>query len=160
MLDRLLPARIDNDFRGYRAALWLLGIHVALKLVMSLNSIFNARSVATGADGLRLDALPPDGAQALLLLFALVAIGQLFLTLLALLALVRYRAMVPLVFALLLLEQLCRRAVVFEYAVPREGAPVGTYINLGLTAILLIGLVLSLTGAGYRRGAVRSGSAI
>ena len=151
MLDRLLPARIDNEFHGHRAALWLLGLHVALKLVMSLNSIFNTRSVATGADGLRLDALPLDGAQALLMLFALVAIGQLFLTLLALLALARYRAMVPLVFAMLLLEQLCRRALALGYAVPREGPPVGTYINIGLTAILLIGLVLSLTGSGYRR---------
>ena len=82
VLDRLLPARIDNHFCGHRAALWLLGLHVALKLIMSLNSIFNTRSVATGADGLRLDTLPPDSAQELLLLFALVvAISQLFLTL-------------------------------------------------------------------------------
>ena len=150
MLDRLLPARIDNDFRGHRAALWLLGIHVALKLIMSVNSILNTRTVAAGADGLRLDTLPADGVQVLLMLFALVAIGQLVLTLVALLALVRYRAMVPLVFALLLLDQLCRRALVFGYAVPRDGS-VGTYINLGLTAILLVGLVLSLTGPRYRR---------
>ena len=53
VLERLLPVRIDNHFRGNRAALWLLGLHVALKLIMSLNSIFNTRSVATGADGLR-----------------------------------------------------------------------------------------------------------
>ena len=151
VLERLLPARIDNQFRGHRAALWLLGLYVALKLIMSLNSIFNTRSVATGADGLPLDALPPESVQALLMLFALIAIGQLFLTLVALLALVRYRAMVPLVFAMLLLEQLCRRALVFDYAVARDGLPVGTYINLGLTAILVVGLVLSLTGSGYRR---------
>src|SRR5262245_25630325 len=154
VLDRLLPVRIDNHFRGYRAALWLLGIHVALKLTMSLNSIFNTRSVATGADGLRLDALPPDSAQALLMLFALIAIGQLFLTLFALLALVRYRAMVPLVFAMLLLEQLCRRALVLDYAIARDGPLVGMYINIGLTAILFVGLMLSLTGSGYRREAV------
>ena len=153
VLERLLPKRIDNHFRGYRAALWLLGIHVALKLVMSVNSIFNTRSVATGADGLRLDTLPLESAQLLLMLFALIAIGQLFLTLVALLALVRYRAMVPLVFAMLLLEQLCRRALVLDYAIARDGAPVGMYINIGLTAILSIGLVLSLTGSGYRREA-------
>ena len=151
VLDRLLPVRIDNDFRGHRAALWLLGIHIALKLIMSLNSIFNTRSVATGADGLPLDTWPSDSVQALLMLFAVVAIGQLFLNLVALLALVRYRAMVPLVFAVLLLEQLCRRALILDYAVPRDGTAVGTYINLGLTAILFVGLVLSLTGSGYRR---------
>ena len=152
MLDRLLPARIDNNFRGHRAALWLLGVHIALKLIMSLNSIFNTGSVATGADGLRLDTLPPDSVQELLLLFALVAVGQLFLTLVALLALVRYRAMVPLVFVMLLLEQLCRRVLILNYAVPRDGTPVGTYISYGLMAILFVGLVLSLTGSADRRG--------
>jgi hypothetical protein len=151
--DRLLPVRIDNDYHGRGAALWLLGTYIALKLIMSLNSIFNARSVATGADGLQLDALPLEGAQTLLLLFALVAVGQLFLTLIALLALVRYRAMVPLVFALLLLEHLCRRAVALEYAIARDGQPVGTYISLGLMAILLTGLVLSLAGPADRRAA-------
>jgi len=151
VLDRLLPAYIDNRFRGNRAALWLLGIYIALRLVMSFNSIINTRSVATGADGLTLDAWTPASVQVVLLLFALVAVGQLFLNLFALLALVRYRAMVPLVFALLLLEQLCRRALVFDYSVAGEAAPVGTYINLGLTAILFVGLVLSLIGSEERR---------
>ena len=42
MLDRLFPRQADNRFPGHRAALWLLGVYVALKLVMSSNSIFNA----------------------------------------------------------------------------------------------------------------------
>ena len=48
MLQRLFPDRIDNRFAGHRLALWLLGIHLALKLVMSVNSIVNTASIASG----------------------------------------------------------------------------------------------------------------
>ena len=32
MLERLFPRQVDNRFDGYRAALWLMGLLVALKL--------------------------------------------------------------------------------------------------------------------------------
>ena len=54
MLERLFPRQADNGFEGHRAALWLLGLLIALKLAMSLNSIFNTESVAAGADGIPL----------------------------------------------------------------------------------------------------------
>ena len=62
MFERLLPRRADNEYSGLRPALWLLGLFGALKLVMGLNSIFNTKSVATGADGIRLEGLDPASA--------------------------------------------------------------------------------------------------
>ena len=50
MLSRIFPPQADNRFAGQGAALWLLGLYIALKLVMSLNSIFNTEAVAVGAD--------------------------------------------------------------------------------------------------------------
>ena len=87
MLDRLLPKQAGNGFGGLRAALWLLGLLIFLKLVMSLNSIFNTRSVAVGADGIPLDGYGPAAAREVLLLFALMALGHLVITLIALVAL-------------------------------------------------------------------------
>ena len=52
MLERLFPKQFDDQFPGKRPALWLLGFLIALKLVMSVNSIFNTASVASGADGI------------------------------------------------------------------------------------------------------------
>ncbi len=143
MLERLLPRAIDNRFAGHRAALWLLGLYVALKLVMSLNSIFNTASVASGADGFLLESYGGEGARAVLMLFALVAVGQLALALVGVLALVRYRAMVPLVFLLLLAEHAARRVVVDSYAVER-GASAGFWVNVALAAVLVAGLSLSM----------------
>ncbi len=145
MLNRLFPKQIDNGFKGRRAALWLLGMYVALKLVMSTNSIFNTESVAVGADGFPLDSFGVAGARAVLMLFAITALGQLMLSIVALMALIRWRAMVPLVYLLLIAEHLGRRFIVQSYAVARtEGIPAGVYVNYALLALLVIGLVLSL----------------
>jgi len=87
-----------------------------------------------------------------LMLFALTALGQLTITAFALTTLIRYRAMVPFIYLLLLGEQLARRFIVQDYAVARtEGIPAGRYVTFGLLALLMLGLVLSLVPA-RRRG--------
>lgn len=152
MLDRLFPKQVDNSFDGHRSALWLLGLFIALKLVMSLNSILNTGSVAAGADGLPLDSFGPAAARTVLMLFALMALGQLVLAAVALTALIRYRAIVPLLYLLLFGEQLVRRLIVQSYAVARtESATAGWYVTYGLLALLALGLVLSLVPS-RRRG--------
>lgn len=40
MLDRLLPRRIDNDYRGHGLALWLLALVVLVQAGQGLMSIF------------------------------------------------------------------------------------------------------------------------
>ena len=145
MLERLFPDRFDDRYEGQRAALWLLALLLALKLVMSLNSIFNTASVASGGDGFPLESYGTDGARAVLMLFALTALGQLALALVGFGALIRYRAMVPFVFLLLFAEHGARRFIVGSHAIERsQAAPVGFYVNMVLLALLLLGLVLSL----------------
>ena len=145
MIERLLPGQADNGFAGHRAALWLLGLYVALKLVMAFNSIFNTAGVAAGADGIALASFGPDAAREVLTLFALTALGQLVLALIALTILVRYRALVPFIFLALLAEQVARRFIVEARALARtDAASTGTYINYAILALLAAGLVLSL----------------
>ena len=146
LLNRLFPRQVDNRLDRHRAALWLLGLFIALKLVMSLNSIFNTESVAVGADGFQLQSYGADGAHAVLMLFALSALGQLVLTLIGVAVLVRYRALVPFVYLLLLLDQIGRKLLIQAYAVERsrETPTAVAYVGLALLALLAVGLVLSL----------------
>jgi hypothetical protein len=145
MLERLLPGQVDNRFQGHRAALWLLGLLIALKLVMSVRSIFDTESVAAGADGIPLASFGSAAAREVLVLFALTALGQLALTLIALTLLLRYRALVPFIYLVLLGEQLARRLIVqaHEAAGAERSALVG-YVGLGFLALLALGLALSL----------------
>lgn len=157
MIERLFPEQFDKRFEGRRAALWLLGLIIALKLIMSVNSIFNTEAVASGADGIPLGNYGADAARQVLILFAMVALGQLILALTALVALIRYRAMVPFVFLLLIADHIGRRLIVSSNAVEQAQrlAP-GFYINIGLLALLVAGLALSLWPRGGRGAARRA----
>ena len=144
MLSRFLPRQVDNTYRGYKLALWLLGLVVLMKVAMSVNSIFNGRKVAMSADGIPLDTFTPAGAQAVVSLFAAWGLGQLMLCLLCIVVLARYRALVPFMFALLLLEQLGRRLIFLVMPIVRTGTSPGFFVNLALLALMVVGLALSL----------------
>jgi hypothetical protein len=144
LTDRLLPRRVDNTYRGYKLALWLFGTVVLMKLAMSLNSIFNGYVVASSADGIPLDTFPSAAAQTVVALFAIWGLAHLMICLLCILVLARYRSMVPLMLALLLLEHLSRKLIFQFLPIVRTGTPPGFFINVILLALIVVGLALSL----------------
>jgi len=144
--NQFLPPRIDNAYRGYKLALWLFGLLLLIKLAMSLNSIFNSYAVATVADGIPLDTYGPAAACTIVSLFALLGLSHFVICLLGIVALFRYRSMIPLLYALLLVEHLSRRVILHFIPIVRIGTPPGFYVNLILLAVITAGLALSLTG--------------
>jgi len=147
MFDRLIPQRVDNTYHGRKLALWLLAALVFMKGGIGLGTIFNGYSAATSADGIPLNSFGPAGEQAFISMFAAWGLSQVMLNLIALLVLVRYRALVPLMFAVLLLEHLARKLIFLVLPIARTGTPPGLFINLALIAAMLVGLVVSLRRA-------------
>jgi hypothetical protein len=153
MLSRIFPRQIDNAFRGHRLGVWLFAPVVALKLVIGVNSILHTRDVAMGADGIPLDRLGA-GADEVLSLFALLSLSNLMLALLGALATIRYRAMIPLLYLLFLLQQLGGKVLMAMHPVARAGAAtlgglsIGTIVTYGLLAATAVGFVLSLIPTG------------
>ena len=148
MIDQLLPERIDNTYRGHRIALWLFALLLFMKVAMSVNSIFNAYSVATSADGIPLDTYTPAAARTIVSLFALLGLSHLVICMLCILVLIRYRSVIPFMFSLLLLEHLSRRLILHFMPIIRTGTLPGFYVNLVLLAVMLAGLALSLRSRG------------
>ena len=144
MLTRILPQRIDNAYRGHVLALWLFIPILFLKTGIAAATIFNGRVAAQSADGIPLDSFGPGGAQAVVALFAIWGLSQLVLSVLGVLALARYRAMIPLLFVLFLTEHLARRWILLVKPIARTGTPSGVYINLVLLGLMIVGLALSL----------------
>lgn len=144
MLDQILPRRIDNTYRGHPLAVWLFLSVVVVKMGIALGTIFNGRAAAQRADGIPLDSFGAAGAQAVVALFAIWGLAQLVLGLLGVLALLRYRAMIPFLFVVLLLEHLVRKWILLVKPIARTGTPAGPYINLALLALMIVGLALSL----------------
>jgi hypothetical protein len=143
MLTALFPKSIDNDCRGQTLALWLFGLLVLLKSVIGVNSILHGAMVAGSADGIPLDTFTAAGARTVISLFALLGLAHLVMCLWCALVLVRYRAIVPLMIALFLLEQLGGKLIHQFLPIPRTGNPPGSIVTLVLYGLTLVGLTLS-----------------
>jgi hypothetical protein len=144
MFELLLPKSFDNNFRGHKLALWIFGLFVLMKCVIGVNSIINGRLVMTGADGIPLDTYPPAAVQSFLALWALLGLSHIILGVLGIVALIRYRSMVPFLFALLLLQHLGGRLILQYIPLVRTGAPPAFTVNLIQLTLLILGLALSL----------------
>lgn len=149
MIGRLLPARLDDAYRGHKVALWLFGALVLMKAGMAANATFNGYVVASSADGIPLDTFGPAATQAIVSLFAAWGLGQLTISVVCVVVLARYRGAVPFMFALLLLEHVSR-ALMFQ-VIPIEktgGASPASVVNAILYALEIGGLALSLRTRG------------
>jgi hypothetical protein len=144
MFGRLLPRSFDNTYRGYRAALWLFGLVAGVKIVQSLGVIFNGYATAAAADGIPIATYTPEAAQQMVALFAQGSLWRLTFGLLCAVVLMRYRSAVPLMLALLLLNYLASQLIFQFVPLTRAGTPPGPYVNLGLFALTIVGLILSL----------------
>jgi hypothetical protein len=154
MLNRLFPRQIDNSYQGNLLAIWLFVPVVGMKTLMGfnvagLNPWVSSRFILQSADGVPIDTFPPLAASVTAFMFQSWGLALLVLALLGLIALLRYRAMLPLMYLALGVEQIGRKVIsVVSPIVETEvssGISVGAWINWGLSAALVIGFVLSLT---------------
>jgi hypothetical protein len=153
MLSRIFPRQLDNTYSGYRLAIWLFVPIVLVKLAMGanvagLNPWIDNRQVLKTADAIPLDTFGTEAASVVVFLFASWGLALLLLSLLGIVALIRYRAMIPLMYLVLAIEQIGRKGIGLVSPIVRaaesEALSAGALINWGLTAALVIGLVLSL----------------
>jgi len=145
MASRIFPASFDAGYRGHRLGLWILWPLTALNLLIDLGTIFSADSAAR-PDGIPLAAYPPDAARAVVGVAAFLGLSDLLLTLLCVLALVRYRSMIPLMYLVLVVQWLAHKGVGLMKPIARDGAHMGGYVTLAIFTLSLLGLVLSLQG--------------
>lgn len=143
-MNPLLPQRADNAYPGHKLALVIFGLLLLMKTGISLASIFNGHTAAVSADGIPLDTYTPAGARTVLSLFALVGLYNLVLCVIGAVVLVRYRGLVPFLFALFVVQQLGRYLVFDFLPIVRTGTPPGLAINLALLGLMIVGLALSL----------------
>ncbi|MDE2134692.1 MAG: hypothetical protein KGM97_06700 [Alphaproteobacteria bacterium] len=147
MFNRIFPKQFDNTYRGHWLAIWLFVPVVLMELAMGANSIINTRTVAMSADGIPLDRYGAGGADAVIALFAIAGLFRVLLALQGIVVLIRYRAMIPFMYLLLLIVQLGSKALVLVHPIVRSGvstAQLGSAFILAILAMTVIGVVLSL----------------
>ena len=152
MLNRIFPAQIDNHYRGHKFALWLFGLLTFMNVGIALAAIFSKDGGAQSADGIPLDTFGAAGATTVIGVVALLGLAKLLLGLLYIMALVRYRSMIPLMYVLVVADQLGHKALGLMKPIIHVGNPTGFYVNLTIITLSIVGLVLSLRGKDYLPG--------
>lgn len=152
MLGRLFPKQIDNNYRGHVLAIWLLVPLTLMKLlqggsVAGFNPWATSRFILETADGVPIDTYDAGAASHLVFLFAAWGLNIFLFGILSAIALLRYRAMIPLIYVFMLLEQIGRKWQSMTHLggslIPAEMSA-AALINNGFMAVMVLGLALSL----------------
>ena len=137
----LLPRQVDNDYRGHPFALWVFVPLTAITIVRSLIHILRADGGAQSIATIPLDTYPPAAAGAVITIFAIWGVSQLLVGLFYLLVLVRYRALIPLMYVSVFLEYLGRMLVGTWKPLTTLATPPGSSIN-GVMIFLSLAMLL------------------
>src|SRR5437762_5948267 len=160
MLSSLFPRQIDNNYRGHWLAVWILGLVLAGRFAIGINGTVNTRFVAVSADGIPLDNYGAGAAETVIALFALTALLNPVLGFLGIAVLIRWRAMIPFTYLLLLLQSNAGRIVLYLHPIERSSMSamqIGSVFLLGLLTLTGIGFVLSLLGRQPERTSIPTG---
>ena len=144
MIDRLFPAVIDNTFPGKRLALWVFYAMTALTLWRSQHHVFAADGGAQSIATIPLDSYSAGAAEAVIGVFALWGLAQLAMAFVMLLACVRYKALVPLLWLFIFAEYAGRYAISLYKPIETVGTAPGATGNVVFPFVALAMLVLSL----------------
>ena len=139
----LLPSRADNTLRGSRVPWYLLIVVASIGVVRSCIHIFAADGGAASIAGMK---LTPGNANEVIFAFALWGSAQLVYALLQWVVILRYRSLVPLMWAVQLLETLGRMLVGRIKPVTFAHTPPGAYQNY----VYLV-LCLAMLGLAYAK---------
>ena len=130
MLEAVFPRIATNDYRGHPIAVWVLVAIAIVTWARSLIHIFRfdggAQSIAT----LPLDQYTPEGAAAVVMVFALWGLSQLLLGVMLAIVLWRYRSLVPLMYLLLIAEYVGRLLLALWKPAETLSRPPGAVANV------------------------------
>ena len=144
LIERLFPRQFDNVYRGNKIALWLFYPLTAMTLWRSQHHIFapdgGAQSIAT----IPLDTYTQGGAQSVVTIFALWGLAQLAMGLVMLLAAIRYKSMIPLLWLFIFLEYGGRRLIGIYKPLETVGTAPGAVAGYVLPIVALLMLVFAV----------------
>ena len=138
ILTTLFPEKADNSISGLKITVYVFAGIVILSTVRSLIHIFAADGGAGSIAGIDLTV---SGADGIVFAFALWGSAQLILAGLQWLVLLRYRALLPLMYLFLIVEIFLRILIGRLKPIQLEATPpgaIGNFILLPIAVIMLI----------------------
>ena len=140
----LLPAKIDNVIRGTKIPFYIFAIYAIVSTVRSCIHLLSPDGGAGTIAGMDLSVAGADG---IIFAFALWGSSQLLFALIQLLAVIRYRSLIPFMWLMLALEVLLRELVGAMTPVTFAHTPPGAIGNQIILPLAVLMVVWSLWSA-------------
>jgi len=150
MLNRIFPEHMDNHYRGNKLAHWFFVPITFMKIMISLVHIFYVDGGAQSISTIPLDTYPAGAAQNVIALFARIGLDQFLIGLIFVIVLFRYRAMIPLMYILIMLHYIAKEGIISMKPLDLVSTSGASTPHLILLILSMSGLILSLTGKGYK----------
>jgi hypothetical protein len=138
IFETLLPAKVDNVIRGTKIPFYIFALYAIVSTVRSCIHLLSPDGGAGTIAGMDLSVAGADG---IIFAFALWGSSQLLFALIQLLAVIRYRSLIPFMWLMLALEVLLRelvgamKPITFAHTPP--GA-IGNQIILPLAVVMVV----------------------
>ena len=138
IFDILLPTQIDNTIRGTKIPFYIFTLYAIVSTVRSCIHLLSSDGGAGTIAGMDLSVAGADG---IIFAFALWGSSQLLFAMIQMLAVIRYRSLIPFMWLMLALEILLRelvgkmKPVTFAHTPP--GA-IGNQIILPLAVVMVV----------------------
>ena len=143
-MNKLLPKVITNEYEGAAIAKWVFVLITVITIGRSLAHIFLADGGAQSIATIPLAAFTPNGAAAIIHIFALWGLSQLLFGLVYVLVLWRYKSLIPLMYLFILTEYIVRLLLTFAKPFETLGTAPGAIGNYIFIPLALVMLLLSL----------------
>ena len=144
MLDHLFPRKYLKTYRGNPIAKWGFALITIVTIARSLVHMFlpdgGAQSIAT----IPLESFTVNGADTVILMFALWGLSQLLIGFIYGLVLWRYQAFIPSMYLLLVIEYGIRIVLGVMKPIQTTGTAPGAVGNFIIVPLAIVMLVLSL----------------
>ena len=144
MWNKVLPARLDNDYQGHPLALWVFGLITLMTITRSLIHIFLPDGGAQVIATIPLDGMTRGGAEGVVTVFALWGLSQLLMAFVYVATLVRYQTLLPLMYVLIVAEYVGRALIGMWKPIPASETPPGAALNFVFPVLGAAMLVLAL----------------
>ena len=145
LIGRVFPAQIGNTFVGHWLALWLFGALILVRLAQMVAIFIDPGVVIRSADGILIETFNQPAQVAVASIFRMLGVLNILICLLGSLVILRYRAMVPIMYLVLIALFAGQKMISIAYPIPRAPDAVGGIIVWTMFALTVIGFVLSVT---------------
>jgi hypothetical protein len=139
----IFPSIIDNSFYGGRIPLYVFCIITIITLWRSQHHLFSSDGGAQSIATIPLHTFSESAQLAVIGVFSLWGLSQLIIALVYLIASIRYKSLIPLLYVLMIVEYFIRAFYIGNFKpIPLEGTAPGGLLNVPVIIIAMVMLSL------------------